>query len=101
MATFLRVVEKVARLKRKQEIYDLTKNYVEGLASSFDLEIVNEVLLDLDELCVGPLLEEIYGIENSRVTKPKAKTTEKKDGKAKAGKKQVKKEGKKNKKGKR
>jgi len=82
--TFLELVEKAAGLRRKLEVYEQIKDYVEGLG--IDKGIRNDVLLDLDEFCVGPLTAELNKIENAKLTRPKKKTTEKKDGKTKTAK---------------
>lgn len=84
MGTFSELVAKVSRLKMKREIYELTKEHVERLRATYDPELVDDVLLDLDELCVGPLVDEINKIEGARIS---PKTTGKKDGEAQAKKK--------------
>jgi hypothetical protein len=93
--TFLELVERAAGLRRKLEVYEQIKDYVEGL--DIDKSLRNDVLLDLDEFCVGPLSVELNKIENAKLTRPKkkaTKTTEKKDGKAKTAKERGKKEAK-------
>lgn len=84
MATFQQLVEKNDKLRQKLRAFEHVKDFVEDL-KAFDPEIVQEVLLDLDEFCVAPLVEEIAKIEGAKITKPR--TTEKRDGKAKAEKK--------------
>ena len=82
MGTFSELVEKVEGLRQKLRVLEHVKDFVDDL-EQFDRDSLDEVLLDLDELCVAPLVEQINRIEKAKITKPR-KTTEKKDVKAKA-----------------
>lgn len=82
MPTFQQLVKKNETLKQKLRVFEHVKDFVDDL-SDIDRGTLDEVLLDLDELCVAPLVEQINKIENAKITKPR-KTTEKKDVKAKA-----------------
>jgi len=82
MPTFQQLVKKNETLRQKLRVFEHVKDFVDDL-SDFERQTLDEVLLDLDELCVAPLVEQISKIENAKITKPR-KTTEKKDVKAKA-----------------
>lgn len=82
MPTFQQLVKKNEVLRQKLRVFEHVKDFVDDL-KDFDRKTLDEVLLDLDELCVAPLVEQISKIENANVTKSR-KTTEKKNVKAKA-----------------
>jgi hypothetical protein len=67
------MVNRVAHLKVKREVLEQVKEFVETLYGSFNENVVSEVLLDVDEFCVGPLDAEVKKIEGSIVTEPNRK----------------------------
>lgn len=77
MSTFLELSERRKFLECKREVFELVKDQVGGIAA--DQIILDDVLLDLDEKCVAPLLEEIDSIENSNLTAEKKDVKTKKE----------------------
>ena len=76
MSTFLELSERRRFLENKKEVFELMKDQVGGIEA--DQIVLDDVLLDLDEKCVAPILDEIASIENSNLT-------EKRDVKTKPG----------------
>lgn len=79
----LDLVQKLGLLQRKLSLLEQLKAHAETMRDEFNSEALDEVLLDLDEFCVGPLQEEIGKIEKAEVRIGKAKKSR---GKAKAAK---------------
>ena len=75
MKTFLELSERRKFLESKKEVFEFMKDQVSGIEA--DKIVLDDILLDLDEKCVAPILDEIANIENSNLT------VEKKDVKAK------------------
>jgi len=73
----LDLVNKLRLLKGKLSLFEQLKAHAEMMRDESNSEALDEVLLDLDEFCVGPLQEEIAKIEKAEVNI---------DGKAKKGK---------------
>ena len=81
MGTFSQLVEEIGRLKQKLRVLEHVKDFVDDLGQ-FDREALDEVLLDLDEFCVAPLMDRIVRIEMVKITKPRKKIVEQRDVKA-------------------
>ena len=88
MSTFSELSKRREFLENKRAAFELLKDSVSGIAA--DQIILDEVLLDLDEKCVAPVIDEINSIENSEFKKAK-KAAEKKDVEAKKERKSTKK----------
>jgi hypothetical protein len=82
MSTFSQLVEEIGRLKQKLRVLEHVKDFVDDL-DQFDREALDEVLLDLDELCVAPLVDRIGRIEMAKITRPRKRVAEQEDVKAK------------------
>ena len=82
MPTFQQLVNKNEVLKQKLRVFEHVKDFVDDL-SELDRKVLDEVLLDIDELCIAPLVEQISRIENAKITKTR-KTTEEKNVKTEA-----------------
>jgi hypothetical protein len=62
------LVKHLGLLREKLSLYEQTKAFVEAQGEQFNSGAISEILLDLDQYCVGPLLDEIEKIERVEVT---------------------------------
>ena len=79
MLTLKEISARRVRLQNKREILELLKEYADGvLRDGADNErraAIDEVLVDIDAVCVAPTLDEIEAIDGTEVGDGKAKKT--------------------------
>jgi hypothetical protein len=99
MATVKELINKLGSLKQTARVYELLKSFLEGHiqvdetepkkpmkmgdGTEIDEEILYIVLADLDEFGLGPIVEEIEGIEKAEVANERKRKAKKEEWKPK------------------